>query len=112
CPRDQSILYVLFKGVLIAQHRSDPTLGVLGVGLALCLLGDQDHLPPALRYLKGVGEAREPAPDDQIVAIDSHLFSLSQGRSCRYHSPPRTSRYPEVTRRVSTGGPLLPSTPG
>ena len=76
CPHDallaepgagfQGVPHVQFDGILLARHRRDPALGIVGVGFSAILFCD-DGDAPARRDLQGKGKPRDAAAQHQKV---------------------------------------------
>ena len=65
-PRFQRIAHVHLERILLARHRGDAALGIIGVRFSAVLFRD-DGDAPVRRHLQGKRKARDPAAQNEVI---------------------------------------------
>ena len=66
--RRERVAHVRLKRILLARHRRDAALGVIGVRLRAVLFGDDGHAP-ARRDLQREGQPRDAAAENEKIKL-------------------------------------------
>ena len=88
-PGFERVAHVQLEGILLAGHRRDAALGVVGVGFRAVLLGDDGHAP-VRRDFQREGQPRDAAAEDQEIKL-FHLLVQSRALSISRVLPTNTA---------------------